>query len=95
VDVLNIAKKNRNRSLSETEPGTSRDDSSIGRRSSGSNVAHRNDFAHAQPGTSAPAGTGFRFGGRARTQSFGSGRTKTNRNSAESWRQKESDGIYG
>jgi la-related protein 1 len=33
--------KNRNRSLSETEPGTSRDDSSIGRRSSGSNVAHR------------------------------------------------------
>ncbi|XP_063929139.1 la-related protein 1-like isoform X2 [Zophobas morio] len=87
--------KNRNRSLSETqyaEPGTSRDDSSVGRRSSGSNVAHRNDFAHAQPGTSAPAGIGFKCAGRARTQSFGSGRTKSNRNSTESWRQKESDG---
>ncbi|XP_044256944.1 la-related protein 1-like isoform X1 [Tribolium madens] len=89
--------KNRNRSLSETqsaEPGTSRDDSAIGRRSSGSNVAHRLDFAHAQPGTSAPAGTGFRFAGRARTQSFGSGRTKSNRNSGESWRQKEPDGKF-
>lgn len=54
----------------------------------------RNDFAHAQPGTSAPAGIGFKIAGRARTQSFGSGRTKSSRNSGESWRQKESEGIY-
>lgn len=53
----------------------------------------RNDFAHAQPGTSAPVVTSFRYSGRARTQSFGSGRTKSNRNNVESWRQKESEGI--
>nr|XP_023025760.1 la-related protein 1B [Leptinotarsa decemlineata] len=78
----------RNRSLSESQsavPSTSRDDQ---RRPSG--AYQRNEYSHPQPGTSAPAETGFKYS-RSRTQSFGSGRIRTNnsRPRSDSWRQKD------
>lgn len=75
--------KTRHRSVSESQTGPVHEESH--RRSSNSN--QRSDSNYAQPGTSAPAGSGFKFP-RSRTQSFGSGRPKP-RTRTESWRQKE------
>lgn len=77
----------RNRSVSESQsamPSTSRED----RRSSHSN--QRNENMYPQPGTSAPADSGFKYA-RSRTQSFGSGRIRNNstHQRTESWRQKD------
>ncbi|KAJ8923701.1 hypothetical protein NQ315_010282, partial [Exocentrus adspersus] len=79
----------RNRSVSESQtagPSTSREDQ---RRSSASN---QRDYSQnmPQPGTSAPAGTGFKHP-RSRTHSFGSGRIRNSstRTRNDSWRQKE------
>ncbi|CAH1153336.1 unnamed protein product [Phaedon cochleariae] len=80
------AKRNRSVSESQTaQPSTSRDDH---RRFSGAN--QRNDVFHPQPGTSAPADSGFKYA-RSRAQSFGSGRNRNNstRQRTDSWRQRE------
>ncbi|XP_076261791.1 la related protein isoform X2 [Rhynchophorus ferrugineus] len=82
--------KSRNRTLSESQiaavPSTSRDD---GRRSSRDKCDNSANH-YPQPGTSAPAGTGFKYP-RARTNSFGSGRgQKTSRSRTNSWRTKDS-----
>lgn len=49
----------------------------------------------AQPGTSAPTGSGFKYASRSRTHSFGSVRVRNNppRSRTESWRQKETKGT--
>ncbi|XP_066247542.1 la-related protein 1B [Euwallacea similis] len=83
--------KLRNRTLSESQisavPSTSRDSS---RRSSTSKEKlETSGHTCPQPGTSAPAGSGFKQP-RSRTQSFGSGRnTKASRTRTDSWRGKE------
>ncbi|CAG9855200.1 unnamed protein product [Phyllotreta striolata] len=81
-------KNKRNRSVSESQSAiasTSREDH---RRPSHSN--QRNENVHPQPGTSAPADSGFKFA-RSRAQSFGSGRIRNNstRQRTDSWRQKD------
>ncbi|KAJ8986228.1 hypothetical protein NQ317_009934 [Molorchus minor] len=79
----------RNRSVSESQsagPSTTHEY----RRPSTSN--QRFDYqTYAQPGTSAPVGSGFKYA-RSRTQSIGSGRIRNNssRTRTDSWRQKDS-----
>ncbi|XP_018578792.1 la-related protein 1B isoform X1 [Anoplophora glabripennis] len=80
----------RNRSVSESQsagPSTSREDQ---RRSSASHQRGEHSQNFPQPGTSAPAGTGFKYP-RSRTHSFGSGRVRNNssRTHTDSWRQKD------
>nr|CAH7739318.1 unnamed protein product [Callosobruchus chinensis] len=82
----------RNRSVSESQ--TAGPSTSDNRRAS--TTVQRSDIQNCpQPGTSAPAGTGFKYA-RTRTQSIGSGRirinsasTSTQRHRNDSWRQKE------
>ncbi|XP_060515841.1 la-related protein 1B [Cylas formicarius] len=83
--------KGRNRTLSESQitsgPSTSRDD---GRRPSACRPETFSANHYPQPGTSAPAGTGFKYP-RSRTHSFGSGRNKNIHNvqRGDSWKSKE------
>lgn len=89
--------KPRNRTLSESQiapvPSTSRDDS---RRLSASKDKCDNSVnQYPQPGTSAPASTGFRYQ-RNRTHSFGSGRAqKQSRTRTDSWRAKDHRASLG
>nr|CAI5831543.1 unnamed protein product [Callosobruchus analis] len=86
----------RNRSVSESQ--TAGPSTSDTRRAS--TTVQRSDIQNCpQPGTSAPAGTGFKYA-RTRTQSIGSGRIRINsttstsqRHRNDSWRQKENRAL--